>query len=248
MGKIDGSQRRHNIALPSTSSNENKARTQERKNSPARDNPNVRTHQGQSDFEAGTKKANPPALDANAVLPAKLNPASVQKANEHYEKLKGLNPAGAAKSFAKTVEAHKSEPDYVAQLVNRAREKGGLLDNLARAHDGFSPFAKDENGNYSREFMESERKAITDALSTARAKGYLTDQDVRDHATDNTQWQDIASRLSVRHVGRLPGADAPLKEVHGAKTRFEKARDQVREKNERPPCVREEVASAEMPS
>lgn len=191
----------------------------------------VASYQGVSAFDA---KAAPSGKGSTEGAPATdkqpLNLKSVQAADHDYDKIKNLGAATTA-GFVEMAERHKDDPDYLAELVNRAKDpKEGVLDTVMGPLNG--AFQKDPSGNYAG-FSDEARQAVTNALQAAHDKGYLTNQEIRDHAANSPGWQDVAQRLGVTQAGHDSTTDAAVADVKKAQDAYDSAHGEVAELDER---------------
>ena len=193
-------------------------------------NATVRQYAGESSFDTHSAKTSTEGAQAPA-SPQALNPQSVEAANRDYDKYKNSG-APTTRFFISMMEQHKNDPDYVAQLVNRAKESSpGVLDYMMGPLNG--AFTKDSGGAYAGGFTDQDRQTIVDAVNTARSKGTLTDQEIRDRAATSPGWRDVAQRIGVTQVGIDPTTTAATDEVAKAQKAYNDADKDVKEKEER---------------
>ena len=196
----------------------------------------VRAHQGESQYDTPQVKANTENAAGGGPAPVTtekqpLNPRSVQAADHDYDKFKNMG-AGTTRAFISLMEKHKGDPDYLAQLVNRAKDKSpGVLDYMMGPLNG--AFTKDSGGQYASGFSDADRKTIVDSLSTARSKGYITDQEIRDRAATSPGWKDVADRMGVTQAGVDPSTSGATAELQKAQKAYLDADKSVKEKEER---------------
>ncbi|MBJ6761565.1 hypothetical protein JGU66_12380 [Myxococcaceae bacterium JPH2] len=165
-----------------------------------------------------------------------LNPKSVAEANDYYDKLIKKAPVTNRDTdirgkFFGVIEEKKNDPDFIAQFVKRLKDDKEL-DGIV-APKGSSFFDTKENGEYTLTTKDGEktREQILGALKSARDKGYLGDQDLRDLAGTNPTWKNIGARLGVERLGTDPAHAGPINEIKSKTGEVTKANDAVKEKN-----------------
>jgi hypothetical protein len=193
----------------------------------------MRAHQGQNGFDAG--QGAPAGAGPGSAQPATsrqpLNLRSMQAAEEDHERNKNMGIA-TTRAFINLMERHSGDPDYLAALVDRAKEPhSGVLDYMMGPLNG--AFMKDSGGDYVSGFTDEDRQTIVDTLGAARERGYLSDQEIRDRATHSPGWQDVAARLGVDQVGHDPSTETATRELQQAQRTYASADRSVKEKEER---------------
>lgn len=167
-----------------------------------------------------SETAAPLAMDAQP-----LKPSSVQAADHDYDEWKNSG-AYTTRAFIDLMEQHKDDPDYIAELINRAKESSpGVLDYMMGGLNG--AFMKDSGGSYADGFTDGDRQTIVDALRVAHDKGYLTDQEIRDRAATSPGWADVANRLGVSDVGVPQGSQDAVDAVKAAQDAYDDAHKEV---------------------
>ena len=159
-----------------------------------------------------------------------LKPSSMQAADRDYDKYKNSG-AATTELFIQLMQRHKDDPDYLAELVNRAKQPPGdsVLDYMMGPLTG--AFMKDSGGSYAA-FSDQDRQTIVDTLNVAKSKGYLSDQEVHDGATRLPGWKDVADRMGIDATRITPDQQTAVDQVNQAKDAYDKAHKEVKELDE----------------
>lgn len=149
-------------------------------------------------------------------------------ANQDYEKFLQAQPING---LLKLMEEHTNEPEYLAQLVQRAYADG----KLAGVAD---PFNKTPTGEYGVMYSDKQRSVVLKALGAAMehpSEGVapFTDAVVRDFALQDPKWKSLGEDLNIQSMGRTPESDAAKAKLQDVQGDFDKANAAAQQRSER---------------
>ncbi|MCP3100468.1 hypothetical protein LZ198_16485 [Myxococcus sp. K15C18031901] len=185
------------------------------------------TRPGSPERAAALEKAKvPPELQKMMVADTKrpLNPDSVRKADEDYQRLKEKGTAaGWGPYVAETLEHYKGDKDYQARFMERLKEGGS---ESILAHVGMEHF-NDAQANRTPE----EKKNFLDALKTSYEAGTLNDADLQSLRNLTPQWKGAVDTLGLSNVDRAPQTDSVMSSVSEATKKYNEAADNAKKKD-----------------
>ncbi|WP_242108202.1 XVIPCD domain-containing protein [Luteimonas aquatica] len=150
------------------------------------------------------------------------------RADQDYQDFLRAQPING---LLKLMEVHTNEPEYLAQLVQRAYADG-KLEGVA------DPFNKTPAGEYGVMYSDKQRSVVLKALGAAMEHPWegpapFTDAVVRDLALKDPKWKSLGEDLNIQSMGRTPESDGAKAGLQDVQKDFDKANAAAEQRSER---------------